>query len=236
MPMRLLPPCASSRNGMPIDMIDMKILPSGAKTSLATLKPLTTASETKMSSTSVKVFAPSKRPRASTCVPATPRKHRHVLARVWLQVREVDQPVLSELRMHRHVPQAQPAAEAVVHLRHSADGFGIEHAGANDAQAARALGDQDVAVRQEVQGRRSEEALDRDDAKALVAEAQYLRLVGQRVGADPLRPCCALLMAMNRHIVRMTKSAGDCRKTSGRRHVEPPVSGWNRPRTAIGRP
>ena len=52
--------------------IDMKIFPSGAKISRATLKPLTRASETKMSSTSARALAPSKRPRASTDVPASP--------------------------------------------------------------------------------------------------------------------------------------------------------------------
>ena len=113
------------------------------------------------------------------------RVHRRVLARVGLQVREVDQPVLGEPRMHGHVPQAQPAAVGVVHLGHAADGLGIEHAVADDPQAAGALGDQDVAVRQEVHGRRTEEALDGDDTEPLIAEAQDLRLVGQGVRADP---------------------------------------------------
>ncbi len=44
------------------------ILPSGAKIGLATLKPLPRAFETKMSSASVGVLAPSKRPRAGTDV------------------------------------------------------------------------------------------------------------------------------------------------------------------------
>ena len=167
----------------------MKILPSGAKISRATLKPLTRASETKMSSTPVRVLAPSKRPRASTDVPAsawdTARVLWHLLAPVGLQVREVDQPILGEPRMHGHVPQTQPAAVGVVHLGHAADGLGIEHAVADDPQTARALRDQDVAVRQEVHGRRTEEALDGDDTEPLIAEAQDLRLVGQGVRADP---------------------------------------------------
>ena len=114
-----------------------------------------------------------------------PRVRRPLLARLGLQVREVDQAVFGELRMHRHVPQAQPAAVDVVHLGHAADRFGIQHPVADDAQAARALGDQDVAVRQEVHGRRTEKALDGDDTELLVAEAQDPRLVGQGVRADP---------------------------------------------------
>ena len=117
-------------------------------------------------------------------IPARIRRHVRLVG-IRFQVREVDEPVFGKPGMHGRVPQAPPAAVTPVHLRHAADRLRVEHAVAHDPQVAGSLGDEDVAVRQEVHGRRAEEALDRHHAEALVAEARDLRLVGQRVGSNP---------------------------------------------------
>ena len=63
-----------------------------------------------------------------------------------LRVGEVDQPVLRELRMQRHVQHAAEAGGE--HRRQRADRRRIEDAVPDCPQAARALGDEDGAVRQ----------------------------------------------------------------------------------------
>ena len=63
------------------------------------------------------------------------------------RIGEIDHLVRGEGGIQRDVQQ--PALAAGVDRRHARDRLGLEHAVPDDAQAAGALGDQDVAVRQE---------------------------------------------------------------------------------------
>src|SRR5713226_2294446 len=53
--------------------------------------------------------APSEDRRSYLVFTTSSLRHR-LVGRVWLQVREVDQPVLRKTRMHCHVPEAKPAS------------------------------------------------------------------------------------------------------------------------------
>ena len=112
----------------------------------------------------------------------------NVLVRVRLQVREVDQPVLGKAWMQRDVPEAKPARGSSDDRWRVADRLRVEHAVVHNPQTAGALGDQDVAVREKRERRRSKEALDRGHAKALSPVAQDLRRVCERIGAFASSP------------------------------------------------
>ena len=142
-------------------------------------------SSTRMSFTSVSAL-PSKRPRAM--------RDRPALLVERLGVRQIDEPVLRELRMERDVHVAmhgsgQSRLSGPVRCRRAGDRLRIEHAVSNHPQAAGALGDEHGAVRKKRQRPRIfERAGHRGHANALtLAGVELDRLCGQLVAGKPRR-------------------------------------------------
>ena len=79
--------------------------------------------------------------------PAAGDRRGGVVIVVGARVGEVNQAVVGEVRVERHVEQ--PALAVVPHLRHAGHRLGVEHAVGHDAEPAGAFGHQHPPVRQE---------------------------------------------------------------------------------------
>ena len=115
-----------------------------------------------------------------TVQPAPRQGGRAAAVVVPLGVGEIDQPVVGEVRMERHVHQA--AVAVVPHFRHAGNGARVELVIANQAQPAVALDNQHSAVRQErdAPGVRQPAGHDADADLVLLGGVDHPGAVAQR--------------------------------------------------------